>query len=566
MRRIIALLLLCLPLAAIADERILSFHSDVRVLTDGMIEVTETITVRSEGKQIRRGIYRDFPVEYEDRLGNAYKIKLEPRFVQRNGQPEAFHTVRSGRDVRTYFGSSNRFIDHGEHTYTFRYRADRMLGFFDEHDELYWNATGNNWAFPIDKATATVRLGFDAPRDKVFVEGYTGRMGSQEQDYGRFMDEAGDVHFAANNPLPAAHGLTIVVGWPKGFVDEPTVLDRVGWIIKDNRNLLVAVFGYLLLLLYYIPTWLKHGKDPVEGVVITRYEPPKGFSPASLRYIRQMYYDDKVMTAAIVNLAVKGYLEISKKGKTHSLRKLNTETLKPPMAPGERELFEAIFAEGDVVTLKNSNHKVLGKARSKHSQSLRKDYKNHYFKTNALLNLPAILIVILTTLIAVNVGRGATALVIAMIVLSFLTMAVFAIIMKRPTIRGRQLLDEMLGFKDFLEIAEKDELNLRNPPQKTPELFEMMLPFALALGVEQAWSERFAKVLAAIRDPDGNAYRPSWYNGRWNTSNLSKATNSLSSGLGSAVSSSVSPPGSSSGGGGGGSSGGGGGGGGGGGW
>ena len=127
MRRTIAWLLLCLPLAAIADERILSFHSDVRVMTDGMIEVTETITVRAEGKQIRRGIYRDFPVEYEDRLGNAYKITLEPRFVQRNGQPEAFHTVRSGRDVRTYFGSSNRFIDHGEHTYTFRYRANRMI-------------------------------------------------------------------------------------------------------------------------------------------------------------------------------------------------------------------------------------------------------------------------------------------------------------------------------------------------------------------------------------------------------------------------------------------------------
>ena len=566
MRRALALLLLCLPLAAIADERILSFHSDVRVFTDGMIEVTETITVRAEGQQIRRGIYRDFPVEYEDRLGNAYNISLEPLSVLRNGQPEAFHTVRSGRDVRTYFGSSSRFIDRGEHTYHFRYRVNRMLGFFDEHDELYWNVTGNNWAFPIDKATATVYLEFDAPSDQVFVEGFTGRMGSQAQDYGRFMDDAGAVHFVANHPLPASHGLTIVVGWPKGFVDEPTRLDRVGWLLKDNRNLLVAVFGYLLLLLYYIPTWLSHGKDPEEGVVVTRYEPPKGFSPASLRYIRQMYYDDKVMTAAIVNLAVKGYLEIRKKGGTHSLRKLDTATLKPPLAPGEKELYEALFAKDDVVALKNSNHKVLGNARSRHSQSLRDDYKNHYFRTNGLLNVPGILIVILTTLLAVNIGRGATAPVIVMIVLSFITMAFFAIIMKRPTIRGRKLLDEMLGFKDFLEIAEKDELNLRNPPEKTPELFETMLPFALALGVEQAWSERFAKVLAAIRDPNGDPYRPSWYSGNWNSSSLSKATSSLAGGLGSAVSSSVSPPGSSSGGGGGGSSGGGGGGGGGGGW
>jgi uncharacterized membrane protein len=128
------------------------------------------------------------------------------------------------------------------------------------------------------------------------------------------------------------------------------------------------------------------------------------------------------------------------------------------------------------------------------------------------------------------------------------------------------VLDEMLGFKDFLEIAEKDELNLRNPPEKTPQLFEAFLPFALALGVDQEWSERFASVLAAIRDQDGRKYQPSWYNGRWSSSNLSKTTSKLSGSLNTAISSSVSAPGSSSGGGGGGSSGGGGGGGGGGGW
>ena len=145
-------------------------------------------------------------------------------------------------------------------------------------------------------------------------------------------------------------------------------------------------------------------------------------------------------------------------------------------------------------------------------------------------------------------------------------MAFFAVIMRRPTMRGRKLLDEMSGFSDYLEIAEKDELNLRNPPEKTPQLFEALLPYALALGVEQAWSDKFARVLASIRNPDGSTYSPSWYNGTWNTSNLSKATSDLSSGLHSAVSSSVTPPGSSSGGGGGGFSGGGGGGGGGGGW
>ena len=441
-----------------------------------------------------------------------------------------------------------------------------MLGFFDEHDELYWNVTGFDWAFPIDKASATVVLEFDAPLSGITEEAYTGPFGAKEREYRSRLDSGRRVYFEANKPLSPVNGLTIVVGWPKGFVDEPTQADRIGWLLKDNKNLLAAVIGYLLLLAYYIPVWRNYGRDPEEGLIVTRYAPPEGFSPASLRYIRQMYYDDKVMTAAVVNLAVKGYLEIKKRGGKHWLIMKTPNEPKPPLAAGERELYVGLFKSSNKIELDDENHAVLGKARSAHRKSLIKDYKQHYFKTNVTLNIPAILIVIGSTLIALKIGRGPTPFVIAAIILSFLTMALFAILMKRPTIRGRKLLDEMLGFKDFLEIAEKDELNLRNPPEKTPELFEAFLPFALALGVDQQWSERFASILAAIRGPDGGAYRPSWYNGSWNSSNLSKTTSKLSSSLNSAISSSVSPPGSSSGGGGGGSSGGGGGGGGGGGW
>lgn len=566
MKKLAVLLVIALSSNAAADERILSFHSDVRVFSDGVIEVTETIKVRAEGKAIRRGIYRDFPVEYRDRLGNRYEISVEPLAVTRNEMPEAFHTKRSGRDIRTYFGRADRFIEHGEHTYVFRYRASRMLGFFKQHDELYWNVTGFRWAFPIDKASATVTLEFDVPRDSILIEGYTGPNGAKEQNYSRYLDEAGSVQFSANDPLSAANGLTIVVGWPKGFVAAPTWVRRTGWLLKDNRNLLVALAGLLLLFAYYIPVWRKYGKDPQEGVIVTRYEPPKGFSPSSLRYVRQMYYDDKVMTAAVVSLAVKGYLEIRNESDTHELSKLDSDKSRPAMAAGEKELYAALFKEGSSVILEDSNHEILGEARRAHKQSLKDDYQQKYFKTNGAMNIPAIGIVLVATVIALKSGDEPTLFVIGAIILMFMTMAFFAIIMKRPTLRGRQLLDNMLGFKDFLEIAEKDELNLRNPPEKTPQLFESLLPFALALGVDQQWSERFAKTLAAVRDPNGNGYRPSWYYGTWNSSRLAKTTSDLSSGLNSAISSSVTPPGSSSGGGGGGFSGGGGGGGGGGGW
>lgn len=560
------LLLLLLPLSVVADERILSFHSDIRVMTNGMIEVTETIEVRAEGNRIRRGIYRDFPTEYEDKLGNEYKIAFRPLAVLRNDRGEPYHTQSIRRGVRTYFGSADRLIDHGVHTYTFRYEASRMLGFFDEHDELYWNVTGFDWAFPIDAASATVTLEFDAPLSGIRFEAYTGRFGAQGTDYKAQIDSARSVHFRSTRPLSPVNGMTIVVGWPKGFVEEPTRTERVGWLLKDNRNLLVAVIGFILLLVYFVPVWHKYGRDPEEGVVITRYLPPEDYSPASLRYVRQMYYDDKVMTAAVVNLAVKGYLEIKRRGSKHWLIKKDSDLLRPELAAGEHELFVGLFKDGSKIELDDENHETLGKARSEHRESLQRDYKKKYFKTNAWVSVPAAFIMLATVLIAFNIGRGATPAVIAMVVVSFITMAFFAFIMRAPTLRGRKLLDEMLGFKDYLEIAEKEELNLRNPPEKTPELFEAFLPFALALGVDQQWSEKFASIFASIRNPNGEAYRPSWYNGRWNNSNLSKTTNKLSGSLNSAIGSSVSPPGSSSGGGGGGFSGGGGGGGGGGGW
>ena len=563
---VVVLLVVLLPVPANADERILAFHSDITIKQDGWLEVTETIRVRAEGDRIRRGIYRDFPTEYFDKLGNRYGVDFQPFAVLRNDAREPFKVVEYRNGVRTYFGRSDHFIDHGIHTYQFRYRASRMLGFFDEHDELYWNVTGFDWAFPIDRGSATVRFDFDVSPGRIKTQGYTGPYGSSRQDFTSHVDADGAAHFEANESLGPLNGLTIVVMWPKGLVTEPSTLDRAGWILKDNVGLVILLAGFVVVLAYAIPVWSRYGKDPEEGVLVTRYEPPQGYSPASLRYIRQMYYDDKTLTTAILSLAVKGYLRINDLGSKHTLFRLEPGAGAQPLATGEAELYEALFREGDRVVLEQDNHTLLGAAKSAHRSSLVRDYKRHYFRVNALLNVPSVLIGIAATVLALIMSARLSITMIVVIVAMFLTIAFFGIIMRRPTARGRKVLDEMLGFRDYLEVAEKDEMNLRNPPEKTPQLFEAYLPFALALGVEQDWAEKFSSVLESIRGPDGRGYQPSWYSGSWNSASLSRSIGSVSSGLGSAISSSVTPPGSSSGGGGGGFSGGGGGGGGGGGW
>lgn len=565
MRQLAFAALLLLSMASAADERILEFRSHIVVTQAGWLDVTETITVRAEGQQIRRGIYRDFPTRYVDAYGNIVEIRYEPKSVQRNGSAEDFFSEDYLNGVRTYFGSADRMLSHGEHTYEFRYRADRMLGYFESHDELYWNVTGNDWAFPIDEASATIELDFVGDPAISGAEAYTGLMGQKGADYTSRIDGQ-RAEFSTSDVLNPHAGLTIVVTWPKGFVTEPDQAQKLRWLLGDNVNLLVVLAGVVGMFVYLFFAWRTFGKDPEEGLIVTRYEPPEGFSPASLRFINQMYYDNKVMTAAVVNLAVKGYLRIQDTGGLHTLKKTDPGEHPPPLATGERELFDALFEENSLVILDDEYHSRIGGARKAHRRSLRRDYRGRYFRSNGIISLPALAIGIFCSLIGLATGSGPNVFVIGGIVVMAILFFFFTAIMKRPTMLGRHVLDEMLGFKDYIDIAEKDELNLRNPPEKTPQLFERYLPFALAMGVEQHWAERFTEVFARLRGPNDSEYHPSWYNGSWNSFDMSSTTSGLSSSLNSAISSSVTPPGSSSGSGGGGSSGGGGGGGGGGGW
>jgi uncharacterized membrane protein YgcG len=566
MRRsaVFALLLFCG--LAVADERILSFDADILVHSDGTVDITETTVVRVEGYIIKRGIVREFPTRYKDRLGNDVVVSMQALSALRNGAIEDFHVDDDRNGLRIRFGNRDRLLEHGVHIYQFRYRVDRVLGYFDDRDELYWNVTGLDSSFPIDNVSVTVQFDFDISRDELGIDAFTGRYGSSDKDYAGRTMAGGGAEFATTEILRPGAGLTVVVNWPKGYTPEPTATDKLGYLLADNLNLLIAVLGLLAVFAYYMTAWSRFGRDPPAGVVFTRYTPPENFSPASLRYIRKMHHDQTAMTAAVENLAVKGYLRISEDDGEHTLTRLDPGHGAPALAAGESALYEALFSEGSEVVLTNDNHKLVARAAAAHGKSLNRDYANRYFRTNGLMNLPGIGIGISSMIVAFSVGSGATPLLIAIAVAMIVVAIVFAILLRQPTGLGRTVLDAVDGFREYLEIAEKDELNLRNPPKKTPELFEMFLPYALTIGVQQAWSEKFVSVFAGLANSGATGYSPAWYSGNWDNSSLVSTTDSISSGLSTSISSASTPPGSSSGSGGGGFSGGGGGGGGTGGW
>jgi len=607
--------------AVSGGERILSFHSDVTVHPEGSLEVRETITVRAEGRKIKRGIYRDFPTRYQDRYGYHYNVTFKVLSVERDGLTEPWHQEKRGNGVRVYIGNKNYFLPHDVYSYTLTYRTIGQLGFFDEYDELYWNVTGNGWEFPIDEASCAVTLPPGVPRDQLRLAGYTGVSGSGETAVAHSVDPAGGVAFRATRPLGTREGLTVAVGWPKGFVTEPSRADRLGSFMASNMHLWVLIIGTAVLCLYYLVAWHRVGRDPEKDAFVPLFEPPRKLSPSALRYIRRMGFDTKAFAAAVIDMAVKGYLEIRESPGFFSkgfvlIKKEGADAAS--LFKGQKLLAGKFFPGSvDTLILQKKNYRTVGGALKVLKKSLESEYQGAIFKLNSRHLFPGALISAATVAIMAvthqSLPKDAAGMMLwlgvwtmAVVLLwakrvyvmaviftlaeigaiagftssgfpltffaAFLILAginlLFYFLLKAPTHYGRRLMDEIEGFRMYLAAAEGDRLRVMNPPEKTPELFERYLPYALALDVDNEWAEQFAEVLArAGVDSSPGGYRPSWYHGsRWNSSSLGSFAGGLGSSLSSAISSSSTAPGSSSGSGGGGSSGGGGGGGGGGGW
>jgi hypothetical protein len=454
----------------------------------------------------------------------------------------------------------------GEYEYTIEYQTDWQLGFFERHDELWWNVNGNDWAFPIDRTSASITLPAPVGADNIGIEGWVGAYRSQERSVTTEITSDLGATIAASRPLNPSEGLSFTMTWPKGIVQEPSPREQAFRLLNDNRGLLIALLGLGASLAYWLSVWRTHGRDPARGTIFPHYEPPVGVSPASARHIRRMGYDQKAFSAAMINLAVKGHVEINEDDGEYSL--LRREGSYQPLAPGEAALIKELFVRGNLLTLENANHETLQAAMSAHKQSLKRDNDVIHFKTNGIYVLPALGILGISSLLVLAVN-GLNPLSIGATILGVLLLPVFAFLMRAHSPAGRRLLDKIEGFRLYLDVAEKDELNLKNPPEITPTLFEAFLPYALALDVEQRWGERFN---ASLSPEQAASYQPAWYHGQWSTGpggfggNIGRATAAVTGAVASSIAAAATPPGSSSGGGGGGFSGGGGGGGGGGGW
>lgn len=288
-----------------------NFDVAITVSESGELIIRETIKVTTNGNQIKRGIIRDIPTDYKTSEGFNVDIGFNLISVKKDGVDTPYKIFSKSNGVSIRIGQRNVILPPGQYRYEISYTVNRAIGFFKNHDELYWNVTGNGWKFPIEHATAEVFLPTDAAISKITA--YTGAQGQTGKEYRQHTPHSNQAVIVTTKPLNAFQGLTIAIAWPKGIITEPTTADKLNWLITDNTSLVFLVIMLLIIITFYLLCWSQLGKDNLNQTAFPLYQPPKGFSPQALAYIKNMRYDDSLFSTAIIQMAVKGFLSISKK-------------------------------------------------------------------------------------------------------------------------------------------------------------------------------------------------------------------------------------------------------------
>ena len=502
----LAVCLLSSSYAFARSWQITEFADNIGIQQDGTASVQERITLQFDGEW--HGIHRTIPVEYPGPNGTNYTLFLGDISVSDEaGRKLKFESRRSGDflDLKIPLpGAVNTTL-----TVRIQYIVRNGIRYFPDHDEFYWNVTGNDWPVPIEQASAFVQFPRQAA-GSLRAQAFTGVYGSVAQDASSQVDDA-QVMFETARPLPMRGGLTVDVYVPKGILHEPSSLTRVFWFLGSNPILFLPflTFGVMFTLWHY------KGRDPDAGRSIApMYEPPAGMSPAETGALIDDTVHPRDITSTLIDLAVRGYLKIvetNEKGLLFTHKDYVFQLEKPldqwqDMAPHERVMMSNIFLGGEGATrlssLKNRFYTAIppitqdikSALRQKGMYLLDPDSANGYSVMGAIASIAPFLAV---QFLGWKPVFNSVAISAVCIAISALIWWLFARQMTAKTVKGAQTVVAILGFQEFMNRVDADRLK-RMPP----DTFEKYLPYAMALGVEHHWAQAFAGI---IKDP------PSWY-------------------------------------------------------
>ncbi|GMR24514.1 MAG: hypothetical protein BMS9Abin37_3067 [Acidobacteriota bacterium] len=496
--------------------RITSFDVELTVEANSDLLVKERLVV--DFAEARHGIYRTIPIRYTDPRGYLYSLDFRLLdVVDDTGAAHPTRVTREGKYVKIRIGHPNGAVQ-GRVVYVVRYRVQDAVAHFAEHDELYWNATGNEWQAPIDAASARVELPAPVARDEIESAAYTGVFGSREKEAIVDYPEDSVIRYRTSTSLAPLEGLSIVAAWPHGLVTFPGAVGRTMRFVRNNWIVLTPFLALVFLTRRY---WTA-GRDPRgPASVVVQYEPPPDLTPGEIGALVDERVDLRDLTATLVDLAIRGYLRIrvDQKDRLFGLLKKEETWFErsdrswDDLREHERKVLAGIFVSGSVVSTEDLEEKFYEQI-PKIRDALWEDLANRRFVTGnpSSVRFRWKALGVVAGLLTVALGytwaafRGAIfphALLLPIVagaVVAFLFFA-FSRGMPRRTRKGVELRAWALGFEEFVDRVERDNLEA----QRQKNVFEALLPYAMALGVAAAWARQFEGIYASAP--------PVWFHG-----------------------------------------------------
>jgi uncharacterized membrane protein len=485
-----------------STEKITSFKGEIKINADSTINVKEIIAY-DFGDQQKHGIFRFIPIKYKARGGNFNLRVSNVKITDENGAPQNFTTAYEGSNIKFQIGDADKYVS-GQKNYVISYVIRRAVNYFTDHDELYWNFTGDQWQVPIESADIKVILP-ESAKENLQYKCFEGVFGTTNECAA---SESGNIlEYNSTGIMDPGHGLTIVAGWPKGFTPEPTLFQKMLDIVRDNWTLLVPIVVFVFM--YRL--WSKKGRDPKgRGTIIAQYEPPDGLSPAEIGTMMDGSADSKDVSSTIIDLAVNKFLKIKRTeekgffGTTSAEYTFVRTKDEEPERNFEKAVMKGIFDGGKekkLSDLKNKFYKTLSTVKDQLYENVTQ--KGYYAKNpNTVFGLWIVGAIISGAFMAVGFGMLQNGWGVASGIVSGIIILIFGYLMPAVTKKGADLKENILGFKDFLSVTETDRLKFHNAPEKNPEMFEKFLPYAMVLGVENEWAKQFEGIYNQ---------QPNWY-------------------------------------------------------
>lgn len=499
------LLLFILSLPAWARSfRVTRFESNVHVDEDGSARITERITFSFSGQF--QGVYRSIPVDYPGPNGSNYSLFIKvTSATDENSAPLKYEKKTSGHYLKLKIYVPNAYDT--TRIINIEYTTLDAARFFEDHDEFYWNVTGNDWDVPIESASSVIYFPPNAS-GQLRAQAFSGVYGSNTT--APCSVEGPAVSCETTETLPMHGGLTVDIYVPQGILHRPGIMTRAAWFVRSNAVTTLPLWAFAVMFTLW---WLK-GRDPDPHMAVApMYAPPDKMGPAEAGTLVMDHVEPRDITSVLVDLAVRGYIKIVEadhKGLLLSHKDYELHLLKPQnewsdLTDYERTMLQQVFGGGQMTRISELRNRfytavpllktqIMSALKRKGMYTLDPDSAAGLWILGAVLTA-APYAAMQWLRIADFLSGGGVAFI--CIVLAVLIIFLFGRQLTAKSMLGAKTRIEVLGFEEFMNRVDADRLK-RMPP----DTFEKFLPYAMALGVEHRWAKAFDGI---VQNP------PNWY-------------------------------------------------------